>query len=335
MSYDTAEDSTQETKTIKPKKSHVLIWLLLLLGTIILVGFWVLNSNLPPQNFPVDRPLIIEPGLSAREIITSLAHNDYANSSTWLYLVLSFQFGAENIKAGIYNIDTPLTSFELAKLITGSAPPSATVSLTFPEGFSTKEYAEIAEKTLTDFDTSLFLQLSQAAEGKLFPDTYAVPPSFTAADLFNLLQTTYETKVAPLRPQMVDNKLTEADIINLASIIEREANTEESMRLVAGILDKRLALGMPLQADATMEYVLNKPLKELTADDLEIDTPYNTYLYKGLPPTPIGNPGLDSIMAVLEPKTSEYLFYLTDEEGEFHYAETYEEHQENITRYLQ
>jgi UPF0755 protein len=91
---------------------------------------------------------------------------------------------------------------------------------------------------------------------------------------------------------------------------------------------------MPLQADASIEYVLNKPLKELTPDDLKIDSPYNTYLNKGLPPTPIGNPGADAINAVIDPTPTDYLFYITGTDGTFYYAETYEEHKRNIARYL-
>jgi len=329
------EKSLSEFETVPKRRNYAHLWFLLTIVATLCISYFIYNTNQAPETFPVNQPLIIEPGLSARVIIATLEDDHYVSSAAWLYLVLSLQFGAENIKSGIYDIEAPLTSFELAKLITASAPPSATVSLTFPEGFSIKEYGTIADKTLTDFDIEAFLELTKESEGKLFPDTYEVPPSFTALELYELLTTTYEAKIAPLRPQFVDNKLTEEGIINLASIVEREANTKESMRLVAGILDKRLVRGMALQADATMEYVLDKPLKELTADDLEIDTPYNTYLYKGLPPTPIGNPGLDSIMAVINPEPSEYLFYLTDEAGVFHYARTYPEHRQNIARYLQ
>ena len=107
------------------------------------------------------------------------------------------------------------------------------------------------------------------------------------------------------------------------------------MKIVAGILDSRLVLGMPLQVDATMEYVLDKPLSQLEPEDLEIDSPYNTYLNSGLPPTPIGNPGLAAIRAVLEPLPTDYLFYITDENGDFYYAKNFEEHKQNIARYLQ
>ena len=171
-------------------------------------------------------------------------------------------------------------------------------------------------------------------EGYLFPDTYYIPEDFTAAELLTLLKTTYEQKVASRKEPMASHPLKEDGVIVLASLLEREANTEESMRIVSGILQKRLQLGMRLQTDASIEYALGRPLSDLRAEDLERDTPYNTYKYAGLTPTPIGNPGLNSIDAVLEPEDTEYLYYITDEEGNFHYAKTFDEHRANIAKYL-
>jgi len=120
----------------------------------------------------------------------------------------------------------------------------------------------------------------------------------------------------------------------LASIIEREADSVESKKMVAGILKNRMSINMPLQTDASMEYILDKPLSELTPEDLKKESPYNTYLNFGLPPTPIGNPGLDAILAVLEPTPSDYYYYITGNDGEFYYAKTYAEHLQNIEKYL-
>ena len=133
--------------------------------------------------------------------------------------------------------------------------------------------------------------------------------------------------------------LSEYDVLILASIVEREANDEESMRMVAGIFQNRLDIGMALQADASIEYVLDVPINELREGELaqslrELDSPYNTYLYPGLPPTPIGNPGLQAISAVLNPLPSDYYYYITGNDGVFYYAETLDEHNANIARYL-
>jgi UPF0755 protein len=107
------------------------------------------------------------------------------------------------------------------------------------------------------------------------------------------------------------------------------------MKMVSGILQNRLSIGMALQTDASIEYVLDKPLSELSAEDLDLDTPYNTYMYPGLVPTPIGNPGLLAIDAVLNPTPSDFFYYITGNDGNFYYAETFEEHKQNIYKYLQ
>ena len=128
--------------------------------------------------------------------------------------------------------------------------------------------------------------------------------------------------------------LTFEEVIVLASILEREARSEESMRMVAGILLKRMEIDMPLQVDAPFEYFISKSSAFLTYSDLALESPYNTYLNTGLPPTPIANPGLKSIRAVLNPIESDYLFYLTAPGGEFHYSRTYEEHKYKKDLYL-
>jgi UPF0755 protein len=148
------------------------------------------------------------------------------------------------------------------------------------------------------------------------------------------MQKTFNEKTAPLEERIKTSQYSQNEILTLASILEREANTPESKKIVSGILQNRLTINMPLQVDATMEYILNKPLQELAPEDLNIESPYNTYLNVGLPPTPIGNPGTESIEAVLEPIESEYLFYITGEDGNFYYSKTYEEHLENIEKYL-
>jgi UPF0755 protein len=144
----------------------------------------------------------------------------------------------------------------------------------------------------------------------------------------------YEASIAPLRGTMESRGYTEDEVIILASILEREANDETSMRMVAGILENRLRDDMPLQVDAVFQYYTGKGSSDLTLEDLTTDTPYNTYTNIGLPPQPIGNPGLMAIEAVLNPTPSDYYYYLTGDDGEFYYAKTFEEHKRNKARYL-
>jgi UPF0755 protein len=125
-----------------------------------------------------------------------------------------------------------------------------------------------------------------------------------------------------------------ADIIKMAGILEEEARTMETRRVVAGILWKRLSMGMPLQVDSSFKYINGKISKTLTLDDLQIDSPYNSYTHKGLLPTPISNPGLGAIEAAITPIKTSYLYFLTDDAGNMHYGKTFEEHVANKEKYL-
>ena len=289
----------------------------------------------PPSNFPVNQPLIITPGSSAKAIAKELEEASFVNSAFIFYWYLVLEADPTAIKAGRYLFSTGKNMPQLATaFIQGDTTPEL-IKFTHIEGERVSLLAKRAAAALPNFDHDAFIEMAKSSEGFLYPDTYFVPPSFNSQQLFDLLNRTYTERLEPLRPDIARHQLSEKEIIILASIIEREANTESSMRMVSGILQNRLKIGMALQADATMEYILDKPLSELTASDLrDIDSPYNTYLYPGLPPTPIGNPGLTAIKAVLEPTPSPYLFYITGSDGNFYYAENFDQHRLNIARYL-
>lgn len=127
---------------------------------------------------------------------------------------------------------------------------------------------------------------------------------------------------------------TSPEIIIMASLLEKEAKTEQDRKIISGILWKRLDVGMPLQVDASLNYINGKTSAEMTQKDLNQDSPYNTYKYKGLPLTPICNPGLDAISVALNPISSPYWYYLSDKNGIIHFAKTFEEHKENKFKYL-
>ena len=120
----------------------------------------------------------------------------------------------------------------------------------------------------------------------------------------------------------------------MASILEKEAQNFEDRQKVASILWKRIAIGMPLQVDATLDYILDKNTYELTLTDLATSSPYNTYKYRGLPPKPIASPGMESIKAAISPTPTKYLYYLTDRDGKFYFAQTFEQHLVNKTKYI-
>lgn len=301
--------------------------------TLLILVIFTWQQTLPPKNFPIGQGVNISRGLSAASIAEKMKEANVIKSADILYLALILYHDPSSVQTGLYVFDQPLNVFEVAdRLSEVGAGKDNLAAVTLPEGFTVVEFAEIASQKLPDFDIDLFKSLGR--EGYLFPDTYYVPNDFTATELISLLADTYEQKTADMKTTMSEHPLQEGGVIILASLIEREANTEESMRMVSGILQNRLSIDMALQADASIEYVLGHSLEELSAEDLGIDSPYNTYLYRGLPPTAIGNPGLTAIKAVLDPIKNDYFYYITDNEGNFHYAKTFDEHRDNIAKYL-
>jgi UPF0755 protein len=169
-------------------------------------------------------------------------------------------------------------------------------------------------------------------EGYLFPATYDVIYGTSAESQINTMLNTFEKQVIPKLPQTYQNSTKLNDLIILASIVEKEARTTSDRRLVAGVFYNRLAKGMKLESDVTINYVTGRTAT--LASDLKIDSVYNSYLYKGLPPTPICNPSLDAILATANPEQSDYFFFIADKNGVVRYAKNFEEHNQNIQKYL-
>ena len=196
---------------------------------------------------------------------------------------------------------------------------------------------------------------TQKLEGQLFPDTYLIPVNSSIEKILAIFAKNYQKKVVVGTNNAIINsaKFSQNDFLILASLVEREARSDTSRPIVAGIIIKRLEAGWPLQVDASVQYaVANKKClllitgnqsltttcdwwkKDLTQSDLQIKSDYNTYLNRGLPPTPICNPSLSAIKAVLNPTKTDYWFYLTGSDNQMHYGRTIEEHNANIQKYL-
>lgn len=334
MAIDETLFTDQETTLVVPKRHWRVVLFFMPVVAFFCAVLTVFILTKPPSSFVPPVAITIEPGTTVREITELLKEQSVVRSSTMLYFVLTALHEPENIKASTYVFETPLSTFAVAeKLVTGEFGNDL-IKFTHYEGERVSEIADNAERELLNFDKARFLERAMPLEGRLYPETYHIPKTFTADELVDIMLETYNKQTANIRPKIESHSLTEDEILVLASILEREANSPESMGMVSDILQRRMQEGMPLQADASIEYILNKPLKELTPEDLEIDSPYNTYLNRGLPPTPIGNPGIEAITAVLEPISSNYVFYITDNDGNFHYAVTYDEHKANIAKYL-
>lgn len=312
------------------------------LGLIVFLGFilliaaiftYIQTLNRPPANFPVQETIVIDEGETISSIAETLRERDFVRSSIYLMHVLKYDHFEAPVQAGRYAFDEPLTTEAIAAAITSGEYSTPAVSITFPEGLRGERMKPIIESELPDLTVDV--DTLDEHIGYLFPDTYYVSTETTLSQLIETMRENFDHKTAPLNIEANTHDLTAHEVIILASIVEREADTMQSKRTVAGILLKRLDADMPLQVDAAFEYLLGKTSAELTVEDLALDSPYNTYVYRGLPPTPIANPGVDSIQAVLDPNETPYLYYLTGADGHFYYAETFEEHVGNKRRYLQ
>jgi len=328
----------------KPERNpKVLFWIafalfdLVILTPLLITGgaWYVLNQS--PADF-TEQTIVIEQGTSVQEIAKLLAQQNVVKSELLLLLTLRFGVDSTLIQAGTYKFIEEQSTLEVAEQLVSGEIYHDLVSITFIEGMRAQEYAISASEKLDLVTAQDFIEQTKGLEGQLFPETYFVPDEFTTEQLIKLLTNTHTETMDELLAG-ASTTLSSEEILILASIVEREANTPESMRTVAGVFMNRISIGMPLQADASIEYVINTPLGELPAGQLaaelrELDSPYNTYLNPGLPPTPIGNPGRVALAAVIDPLESDYFYYITGEDGEFYYAETYNQHLVNIQRHL-
>ncbi len=327
------------TGTDAPKPPRILRKFLFLGGIIfaVLLLLFVRLHISAPSDFPADTVVTVEKGQTIGNWAKSL-ENIGAIRSPLVFKALTVLFGGRRgLTAGDYYLEKNQNVITLAWRFSHSRYDLKSVRITVPEGFSSKEVAELfdKEKKFTHFDAAEFSALAWPYEGYLFPDTYLFLPNVTAQEVIDSMLSNYKTRIYALAGDIKNFGRPIEDVIKMASMVEEEARTEETRKIIAGILWKRLDQGMPLQVDSAFAFVNGKKdSRELTLEDLKIDSPYNTYVRLGLPPTAISNPGSDSISATVHPIATKYYFYLSDGEGDMHYAATHDEHVANKEKYL-
>ncbi len=311
------------------------IVLILLIIIILGVIFWWKNGVSPiDQGNKESTIFIVQKGDGVKEISKGLKEKGLIRSSVVFFLLVK-QLGIDKkIEAGDFRLSPSMTALEIAQnLIHGTLD----IWVTVPEGKRATEVAEILKEKIPTYDQSWSLILTQN-EGYLFPDTYLIPKDADITIIMSQMRNNFETKYASLDASKT--KLSKDGVITLASLVEREAKFAADRPLVASVLLNRLEIGMKLDIDATVQYALgyskeekNWWRKNLTFEDLKISSPYNTYENAGLPPTPIANPGADSIKAIINPNDTNYIYYISDKTGHLHFAKTFGEHNANIEKY--
>jgi UPF0755 protein len=288
----------------------------------------------PPVHFPRETVVSISKGETLRDVSQKLEAGNYIHFASLFEFSIGIGGSERQIVTGDYFIDAPMSVFSLARILTHKENRLDPIRITFPEGMTVHEIAEKAEVELPSFNREEFITLAQSSEGYLFPDTYFFFRTADAEEVFGVLSQSFKKQIEELKDKISASGHTVSEIITMASLIEKEAGKDGERGIISGILWKRITQRIPLQVDAPFAYILGKSSSELTTKDLAIDSPYNTYKYRGLPPKPIGNPGLASITAALEPIASPYFFYLHGSDGMIRYAKTFEEHKRNKALYL-
>ncbi|MGM0629294.1 MAG: endolytic transglycosylase MltG [Patescibacteria group bacterium] len=285
----------------------------------------------PPENDDFPIILEIEEGDNLGDISEKVKEKELIRSPFFFRAFVIILEGEHSIPAGDYYFSKPEPVYVLAQRLVEGDYGLEPVRVTIREGWDVFEVADYLDKRFGRFNRETFFEISE--EGYLAPDTYFFSSFSSTEHLVDRMKSNFESNWQEIKEEFNPERKKE-DIIIMASILEKEANTVESKRKIADILWRRLEDGMPLQVDASFSYVNNKNTYQLTLEDLKIDNPYNTYKNTGLPPTPIANPGMNAIIAAVDPIDNPYWYFLSDLSGNMYYGRDFDEHQYNRENYL-
>lgn len=308
-------------------------WIAFLCVVAFVVGAYVLLFA-PPQGFVPGTVVVIPQGATAVETASILDTAHVVQHGSVLRLILRITGEANYIHPGAYRFDLPDDAFRVAERVSSGAFGIPPTRITFVEGETVRDMAAQVAQAFPEISASDFIGIAGPYEGYLFPDTYLFPPDATAKSITTAMRKNFDEKTADLADAIAASGHTGREIVVMASLVEKEARTEGSKKMVAGILWNRIDKGMPLQVDAVFGYIFGRDTYSPSFEDLSVDSPYNTYTHKGLPPGPIDNPGIVSIRAAVSPTKSDYLYYITGTDNQMHYAKTYQGQIANQREYL-
>ena len=329
-------------------KRLVLTFAVMAIVIVVVIGaasMWFRNAVYGDRSLPAASTVyIVSPGATLAEVANGLQNAGVLAHPIAFRILARLRGDEAAVQTGQFAFPAHQTSDEILHRLTAGTADA--LWITFPEGFTARQIGQRLEKrslaNAAAFEqyamhTSLEVDGTTAPslEGYLFPDTYLIPVGSSPERIARILTDQFFRELPPAAPARAKQLgLTVPQVITLASLIEREAQADDERPLMAGVYYNRLRAGMPLEVDATIEYVFPEHHTVITRRDLAIDSPYNTYRHTGLPPTPIANPGKASIDAAFAPVASQYLFYVYKGNGHHAFAKTLEEHNANVERYL-
>ena len=328
------------------KKLLTIIACIFVLAVVLLGIAFNANDN---KNLTTGEHVIITvaPGMTNADIATMLQNKKMINSPGFFRLQSKFARMERSLQAGEYEIMSGMSNWEIIGLFSKGQVRHKT--LTIPEGYTIEQIAKKIEesglgsadefkKAAKDYAPYSYMETDNSnvifkAEGFAYPSTYYLSPGSTEKEILSVMVKEFDEQLTEdIRQKAKEKNMSIRDLVSLASLVEKEAVFPEERPIIAGVFLKRLQIKMPLQSDTTIQYILGVQKKEISIADTKIDSPYNTYLYAELPPGPIASPSISTIYAVLEPKQTNYLYFVADLEGHHHFTETYQEHLQEIEK---
>lgn len=322
------------------QKSKIIIGisllLIALLSSIMVFYFW------PNQwtNNPEHTVVIVEENETGAEIGADLAEKGLIRSEAAFRIALRLTGVMDKLQHGYYQIPNNASLKDIIGILQEGRMKS--LQVTIPEGYTIHQIAETMQlhglvmkedflKEASSYVPYMYMYgpkpVTYRVEGFLFPSTYDITIGSDSKEILRILSAEMNERLTKeMRAEIERQHMTIFEFITLASLVEKEAKFDEDRPIIAAVFKRRLALQMPLQSCASIQYILGYPKPVLSIEDTQIDSPYNTYIHTGLPPGPIANPGMKSMEAVLHAPATEYLFFVADKKGHHHFTKTYEEH---------
>lgn len=314
-----------------------------LLGFMLMLGIRGNNKDFAASG---QHLIMIKEGMTTADIATLLHEKKLVKDPEAFRMEARFKNLADKLQAGPYQIEGGLSNSQIVDVMVKGHIKQ--IRFTVPEGFTVVKTAKKLEAeglgkadkfiaAAKDYAPYAYMQTDNPnvlfkAEGFIFPATYDFPVGISEEEMLKIMveQFNKEMQESGVAKTVQEKNLNMRDVVNMAAMVEMEAVFPEEQPRIAGVFLKRVAIGMPIQSDTTIQYILGAQKEIITFADTEIQNPYNTYQNMGLPPGPIASPGLKAIQAVLAPEDNEYLYFVAEKDGHHRFTKTYEEHLQAI-----
>ncbi len=297
-----------------------------MLGTAVVVVIFYVFFISAPFYFPTGAYVSIPPGSSLTSTAQILKDRGVLRSASLFKFLIYISGAQHHITAGEYFFPARNNALSLARRLANGDFEVEPARVRVPEGATANEIGKLLAQDIPDFNVAEFTIKTRGKEGYLFPDTYFFMPGQGVDSILGAFANNFNTHISKIQGQIDSFGKPLSDVIVMASLLEREAPSTNDRRIIAGILWKRIRLGMRSGRCGLPVYHRQKNSFELTKTDLAYNSPYNTYTHTGLPPGPIANPGEDAIVDAITPIETSYLYYLSDKNGTMHYSATYAQH---------